>query len=201
MPFSWTPVFDVGHEFVSNAKVRLEHTGKIGRDHVAFFAGSTTLFAHVSAFHHEGHASWGIILAESFSEHFHHFLHQTFLNLQLGGTIIDDTADFGKTKDAAVLIGDVGKPIFTEESATMMLANGIKRPVVDDHVVINDSILSIREGGDDGLLGWVVAAEHLFEHPQHAVRSGFQSLSGGIVAYVFQKFLDIFLGLFFSNHY
>ena len=177
-----------------------EATGTVFGDHIAFFAGSAALFAHVAALHHERHAAWRVLSAESFGEHLDHLLYQTFLHLQFRGAVVDDAANLRKAEDATVLVGDVGEPIFAEEGATMVFADGVKRSVVNHHVVVDNTVLSVGKGSDDGLLTWVVAAKHLLEHPQNPVGGGFQSLAVGVVADVFQQLADVLLCLFFCDH-
>ena len=81
-----------------------------------------------------------------------------------------------------------------------MLAYRIKRPVVDDHVVIDDAILPVGESGDDGLLFRVVPTEHLLEHPQYTIGGGLQTYPVWVIPDVFKQFAYVFFRLFFCDH-
>ena len=149
---------------------------------------------------HQGHSARRVLVAEGFGEHLHDVVYQPLLHLQAGGAVVHCACYLRESENAALRIGQVGEPVFAEEGAAVVLADRVEGAGVHDHVVVDDSVLPVGEGGYLRLLCGVVAAEYLPEHPEHTVGGVPESGPVGVFADVFEQFPYVLPCLFFRYH-
>ena len=144
----------------------------MGNGHLSVVPHTSHRLAKVMTFLNDGKAESRS--TECIIQRFNNVDGESFLQLQFGCTIPDNSCNLGYAKNTTIGRWDVGKVILSKERQYMMLAHGIVIATIKDHI---RRIVLISESRYLWFLVRVISTEYLIPHSDDAVWSLFRTLT------------------------